>query len=60
LAQLVIIFYGISIFIVGGYFVAAKIIRETTEIKEYLRLIKLSMTFGSLQQKSAEKESRKI
>jgi hypothetical protein len=42
-------FYGMTLFIAGGDFLALKIIREITEIKVFFSsLIKLSMRFGPL------------
>jgi hypothetical protein len=42
-------FYGMALFIVGGDFLAMKIICKTTEIKVFFsNLIKLSMKFGFL------------
>jgi hypothetical protein len=49
LAYLALFFYGIALLIVGGDFLAMKIIRKTTEKKaRFSSLIKSSMIFGSL------------
>jgi hypothetical protein len=46
---LALFFYGIALFLVGGDFLAMKIIRETPEIKvKFSSPIKLSMKFCSL------------
>jgi hypothetical protein len=49
LAHFALFFYDMALLLVGGDFLAMKMIREIAEIKVFFsNLIKLSMKFGSL------------